>query len=136
MQLACLKGVIFEQVHTPGERIQSGFTYLDEPGITLAGSPFPHLLFHSVLTYSNVEAVSLCFGETFEALAEGIEKALWQFWGVPRQHRTVVVRGRGWPTGVVRLSVPVACFTVDEETPLMVDDVAVEIVWLGCAFMK
>jgi hypothetical protein len=41
-----------------------------------------------VLTYSNVEAASICFSETFEALAEGIEKALWQIGGVPQQHRT------------------------------------------------
>ena len=41
-----------------------------------------------MLTYSNVEAASLCFSETFEALAEGIEKALWQIGGVPQQHRT------------------------------------------------
>jgi hypothetical protein len=26
--------------------------------------------------------------ESFEALAEGIEKALWQIGGVPKQHRT------------------------------------------------
>jgi len=44
--------VIFEQVHTPGERIQSDFTHMDDLGVTLAGSDFPHLLFHSVLTYS------------------------------------------------------------------------------------
>jgi hypothetical protein len=80
--------VMFEQVHTPGERMQSDFTHMDDLGVTLAGSDFPHLLFHSVLTYSNVEAVGLCFGETFEALAEGIEYALWQFGGVPLQHRT------------------------------------------------
>ena len=41
-----------------------------------------------MLTYSNVEAASICFSETFEALAEGIEKALWQIGGVPQQHRT------------------------------------------------
>jgi hypothetical protein len=41
-----------------------------------------------VLTYSNVEAVSVCFSESFEALAEGIEHALWQFGGVPALHRT------------------------------------------------
>lgn len=80
--------VIFEQVHTPGERMQSDFTHMEDLGVTLGGEAFPHLLFHSVLTYSNVEAVSLCFGETFEALAEGIEQALWQFGGVPQQHRT------------------------------------------------
>ena len=80
--------VIFEQEHTPGERAQSDFTHMKDMAITLAGEAFPHLLFHCVLTYSNMEAVSICFSETFEALAEGIEHALWQFGGVPVQHRT------------------------------------------------
>jgi hypothetical protein len=80
--------VIFEQQQAPGERAQSDFTHMKDMAITLAGEPFPHLLFHCVLTYSNVEAISLCFSETFEALAEGIEHALWQFGGVPSQHRT------------------------------------------------
>jgi hypothetical protein len=80
--------VIFEQVHTPGERAQSDFTHMEELDVTLAGTPFPHLVYHLVLTYSNVEAVSVCFSETFEALAEGIEQALWQIDGVPKMHRT------------------------------------------------
>lgn len=82
------KEVYFEQVHTPGERAQSDFTHMEEFHVTIAGEAFPHLLYHCVLTYSNVEAVSVCFAETFEALAEGIERALWQFGGVPQQHRT------------------------------------------------
>lgn len=82
------KEVYFEQVHTPGERAQSDFTHMEDLNITITGEPFPHLLYHCVLTYSNVEAVSLCFAETFEALAEGLERALWQFGGVPVQHRT------------------------------------------------
>jgi hypothetical protein len=80
--------VIFEQRHTPGERAQSDFTHMEDLGVTIAGEPFPHLLYHFVLTYSNTEAASLCFSETFEALAEGLEKALWQIGGVPLQHRT------------------------------------------------
>jgi hypothetical protein len=80
--------VIFAQRHTPGERAQSDFTHMDDLGVTLAGEPFGHLVYHFVLTYSNVEAASICFGETFEALAEGLEKALWQIGGVPQQHRT------------------------------------------------
>lgn len=80
--------VIFEQQHTPGERGQSDFTHMADLGVTLGGQPFPHLYFHLVLTYSNVEAVSLCFSESFEALAEGIERCLWQLGGVPAQHRT------------------------------------------------
>jgi ribosomal protein S21 len=80
--------VIFLQQHRPGERAQSDFTHMEDLGVTLGGEAFPHLVYHFVLTYSNVEAVSICFGETFEALAEGVEKALWQLGGVPEQHRT------------------------------------------------
>jgi hypothetical protein len=80
--------VIFEQVHTPGERAQSDFTHMSDLGITIAGESFPHLIYHFVFTYSNVEAVTLCFSESFEALAEGIEHALWQLGGVPKLHRT------------------------------------------------
>ena len=80
--------VIFEQVHTPGERAQSDFTHMEALGVTIAGQPFPHLVYHLVLTYSNIEATRICFSESFEALAEGIEQALWQLGGVPKQHRT------------------------------------------------
>jgi hypothetical protein len=80
--------VIFEQQHTPGERAQSDFTHMEDLGVTIAGEAFPHMLYHLVLTYSNTEAASICFSETFEALAEGLEKALWQIGGVPHQHRT------------------------------------------------
>jgi transposase len=80
--------VMFEQVHCPGEAIQSDFTHMADLEVTLGGVPFPHLVFHSVLTYSNVEAVSVCFSESFEALAEGLEAALASFGGVPASHRT------------------------------------------------
>src|SRR5512135_2027298 len=80
--------VIFEQRHRPGERGQSDFTHMDDLGITIGGVAFTHLLFHFVLTYSNVEAVTVCFSESFEALAEGLEHCLWQVGGVPEQHRT------------------------------------------------
>jgi len=67
--------IIFEQVHVPGERAQSDFTHMSDLQVTINGQAFPHLLYHFVLTSSNVEAVRVCFGETFEALAEGIEQA-------------------------------------------------------------
>jgi hypothetical protein len=82
------KEVIFQQVHQPAQMAQSDFTHMDDLTITLAGQPFPHLLYHLVLTYSNVEAVTICPSESFEALAEGLEAALWQIGGVPRLHRT------------------------------------------------
>ena len=80
--------VMFEQVHEPGQIGQSDFTAMDPLGITLGGIAFPHLVFHLVLTYSNVEAIRICFSESFEALAEGIEACLWQIGGVPAYHRT------------------------------------------------
>ncbi len=80
--------VIFPQVHQPGEDAQSDFTHMEPLGVTLGGVPFPHLVFHLVLTYSNVEAVQICFSESFESLVEGIEACLWRLGGVPRRHRT------------------------------------------------
>lgn len=80
--------VIFPQVHRPAEMAQSDFTAMNDLGLTIAGSAFPHLLFHLVLVYSNVEAVQLCRSESFEALAEGIEHGLWRLGGVPERHRT------------------------------------------------
>jgi hypothetical protein len=80
--------VIFEQVHQPGHMAQSDFTHMTDLAITIAGLPFPHLLYHLVLTYSNIEAVTICFSESFEALAEGLEACLWQIGGVPQTHRT------------------------------------------------
>jgi transposase len=80
--------VMFAQEHFPGERGQSDFTHMEDLRVSIAGVPFPHLLHHFVLTYSNVEAVSICFSESFEALAEGVEHALWQIGGTPKQHRT------------------------------------------------
>jgi transcriptional regulator with XRE-family HTH domain len=80
--------VMFAQVHEPGEAAQSDFTYMNSLGVTLGGVPFPHMVYHLVLVYSNMEAVQICFSESFEALVEGFETCLWQLGGVPRQHRT------------------------------------------------
>ncbi len=80
--------VFFPQVHQAGLAAQSDFTHMTALEITLGGVPFPHLVFHLVFTYSNVEAIQVCFSESFESLGEGLEACLWQLGGVPRQHRT------------------------------------------------
>ena len=80
--------VFFPQVHTPGKLSQSDFTHMGSLGITIAAEPFDHLVYHFVLTYSNWEAGSICFSESFESLSEGLQKALWKLGGVPRAHRT------------------------------------------------
>jgi transposase InsO family protein len=80
--------VMFEQRWQPGEYGQSDFTNIGALAISIAGVPFPHLLFHFVLPYSNWEAVNVCFSESFEALAEGMEGCLRALGGAPRIHRT------------------------------------------------
>src|SRR6266545_97980 len=80
--------VIFPQIHEPGEAAQSDFTYMNSLEVTLGGVPFPHLVFHLVLVYSNVEAIQICFSESYESLVEGFETCIWRVGGVPRQHRT------------------------------------------------
>ena len=61
---------------------------MNELGITIGGQSFPHMLYHFVLTYSNWESVTLCFSESFESLSEGLQNALWELGGAPREHRT------------------------------------------------
>lgn len=80
--------IMFPQQHQPGRMAQSDFTSMNTLDVSLGGTPFPHLVYHLVLTYSNVEAVRVCFSESFEALAEGLESCLWQIGGVPEWHRT------------------------------------------------
>lgn len=79
---------MFSQVHQPGTFAASDFTVCNELGVKIAGVKFDHTFFHCVLTYSNTESVSLCFSESFEALSGGIQKAFWEFGGVPSLHRT------------------------------------------------
>lgn len=80
--------VFFPQQHVPGRQAQSDFTYMHELRVTIAGQPFDHLLYHFTLTYSNWEWGSICFTESFESLADGLQTALWHLGGVPLQHRT------------------------------------------------
>jgi len=80
--------VFFAQVHHPGELGASDFTHMGELGVTIQGRPLDHLLYHFVLTYSNWEDVTVCFSESFEALSEGIQNALWRLGAVPEAHRS------------------------------------------------
>jgi len=82
------KEVFFTQLHHPGQLGQSDFTTMNKLGITIGGRPFDHLIYHFVLTYSNWEAGSICFSESFESLSAGLQNALWELGGVPEMHRT------------------------------------------------
>jgi len=61
---------------------------MDSLGVTISGQPFEHMIYHFVLTYSNWEAGTVCFSESFESLSEGLQNALHQLGGVPRVHQT------------------------------------------------
>jgi hypothetical protein len=81
--------VIFRQAPEPGRMALSDFTDAGELGVTIAGAPFPHRLYHFVLAYSGWEhAAVILGGESFTALAEHLQDALWTLGGVPREHRT------------------------------------------------
>jgi len=82
------KEVFFPQVHVPGVLSESDFTYPSDLGVTIAGRPFDHVLYHFVLTYSNWEHATICFSENFQALSEGFQNAIWRLGGVPKEHRT------------------------------------------------
>jgi len=80
--------VFFAQVHHPGRLSQSDFTHLSDLGVMIGGRRLEHLVYHFVLTYSNWEACTLCYSESFESLSEGLQNALWDLGGVPQRHRT------------------------------------------------
>jgi hypothetical protein len=82
------KEVFFAQVHTPGRLCASDFTHMTDLRVTINGRPFEHLIYHFVLTYSNWETGTVCFAESFETLADGLQNALWELGGVPFVHRT------------------------------------------------
>ena len=82
------KEIYFEQVHHPGDLCASDYTRMGSLGITIAGQPFEHLLYHFVLTYSNWESVTLCYSESFESLSNGFQNAIAQLGSVPNRHRT------------------------------------------------
>jgi transposase InsO family protein len=81
--------VIFRQVHEPGRMGLSDFTAMAGVVITIAGQLLDHRLYHFRLAYSGFEHAHVILGgESFVALAEGLQNALWSLGGVPREHRS------------------------------------------------
>ena len=83
------RDVIFRQEHPPGRMGLSDFTDMAGLGVTIAGEPFDHRLYHFRLAFSGFEHAHVVLGgESFVALAEGLQNALWALGGVPEQHRS------------------------------------------------
>lgn len=81
--------VIFRQEHPPGRMGLSDFTDMGDLCVTIASQPLEHRLYHFRLPFSGFEYAHVVLGgESFVALAEGLQNALWSLGGVPEQHRS------------------------------------------------
>jgi len=81
--------VIFRQEHPPGRLGLSDFTEMGDRGVSIAGAPLDHRLYHFRLAFSGWEHAHVVLGgESFVALAEGLQNALWALGRAPVQHRS------------------------------------------------
>ncbi len=81
--------VIFRQEHPPGRMGLSDFCDMRDLGVSVAGVPLDHRLYHFRLPFSGFESAHVVLGgESFVALAEGLQNALWTLGGAPQQHRS------------------------------------------------
>ena len=83
------KEVMFRQVQEPGRQGLSDFTQLKAIVVTIEGEPLAHRLYHFRLAFSGWSHLKVVLGgESFSALAEGLQEALWRLGGAPLEHRT------------------------------------------------
>lgn len=80
--------VFFEQTHPPGLEGAVDFTDGTELGITIRGVLLNHKLFEFVLSCSTWTWIDIAYSETYEALAKGVQGALWDLGGVPAELRS------------------------------------------------
>jgi len=81
--------VFFAQEHTPGRLGLSDFTDAAELGVCIAGAPLAHRLYQFALAHSGWRHVEVVLGgESWVALAGGLQNALWRLGGAPAEHRT------------------------------------------------
>src|SRR5580658_1408998 len=81
--------IVFRQVHEPGQMGLSDFTEMAELAVSIAGITLEHRLYHFRLACSGFEHAHVILGgESYVALAEGLQNALWALGGAPREHRS------------------------------------------------
>jgi hypothetical protein len=89
------KEIFFPQHHEIGRQGLSDFTVCDKLHITIAGERFDHRLYHFSLACSGWEHAAVVLGgESFSALSEHLQDALWKLGGVPADHRSDSLSGR------------------------------------------
>lgn len=77
-----------EQVHRPGEVMQSDGVWLSELGVSVAGEAFKHVLIHSSLPYSNWEWGAVAQSESLLAYQRALQATLFKLGAVPVYHQT------------------------------------------------
>jgi transposase InsO family protein len=83
------RDVIFRQVQEPGRMGLSDFTEMSDLAVRVAGVDLDHRLYHFRLACSGFEHVHVILGgESYVALAEGLQNALWALGGAPLEHRS------------------------------------------------
>jgi hypothetical protein len=75
---------ILEQVHRPGEVLQTDGMWLTQQGVTIQGQPLKHMLIHCVLPYSNWEWGRIVQSESLAALRLGLHSSLVELGHVPK----------------------------------------------------
>jgi hypothetical protein len=81
--------VMFPQTHVPGRLGLSDFTDASDLGVMIAGERLAHRLYHFALAFSGFEHAEVILGgESFTALAVGLQNALATLGGAPVEHRT------------------------------------------------
>ena len=81
--------LVFRQTHPPSQLGLSDFTDGSDLRVRIAGELLEHLLYHFRLAYSGfAHAHVVLGGESFTALAEGLQHALWTLGGSPQEHRS------------------------------------------------
>jgi transposase InsO family protein len=82
------KTVIFRQSVPPGQQGLSDFSH-PSTDITIQGEVFAHLLYQFRFAYSGWRYVQIILGgESYSALADGLQSALFRAGGSPIEHRT------------------------------------------------
>lgn len=83
------RDVMFRQVQQPGRMGLSDFTDVSDLGVIVDGQLLQHRLYHFALACSGFEHVEVVLGgESYAALASGLENALRLLGGVPLEHRS------------------------------------------------
>ncbi len=77
------KEVFFPQEHPPGREGVFDFTHAESLAVRIAGVLLVHLLFVFKLSCSGWTWAQVAFGETYEAMVDGLQGALWALGKVP-----------------------------------------------------